>query len=34
LNECYAELEAARKEVRKVNEAKRLKDFKEFLGSI
>lgn len=34
LNECYNELEAARKEVRKVNEAKRLKDFADFLGSI
>lgn len=34
LNECYAELEAARKEVRRVNEAKRLKDFKEFLENI
>lgn len=34
LDECYAELEAARKEVRKVNEEKRLKDFKDFLGSI
>ena len=34
LNECYAELEAARKEVRKVNEAKQLKDFKEFLENI
>lgn len=34
LNECWNELEAARKEVRKVNEAKRLKDFADFLGSI
>lgn len=34
LNECYAEVEAARKEVRKVNEAKRLADFKEFLENI
>lgn len=34
LNECYAELEAARKEVRKVNEAKQLADFKEFLENI
>lgn len=34
LNECYAELEAARKEVRRVNEAKQLKDFKEFLENI
>lgn len=34
LNECYNELEMARREVRKVNEEKRLKDFKEFLENI
>ena len=34
LNECWNELEQARKEVRKVNEEKRLKDFEDFLGSI
>jgi len=34
LDECYAELEAARKEVRKVNEEKRLADFKKFLEDI
>ncbi len=34
LNECYAEIEAARKEVRAVNEEKRLKDFKKFLENI
>lgn len=34
LNECYKEIEAARAEVRRINEAKRLADFKEFLGNI
>lgn len=34
LNECYQELESASKEVRRINEAKRLKDFKEFLENI
>lgn len=34
LNECYNELESARKEVRKINEAKQLKEFKEFLESL
>lgn len=34
LDECWNELEAARKEVRKVNEEKRLADFKKFLEDI